>query len=310
MKTLQSLGLHRKHSAPQDDSLAKYQHAVEALRRSPYMNYPAHVHMETYAKCNAACTFCPYPVLDRKGEKMSDQLIEKIIGDLVEIPASLSFNLSPFKVNEPFLDVRLFDILALINERLPNANITLTSNASPITELNLGALGKVKNLEYLWISFNYHRPFEYERTMALSYARTIERLNMIHLWKAEGRLQTRIVLSRVGDGTAIDNKFCNWVRSRFPLFEFSVFRRGNWLGQVQTKTLDIPDVGCTRWFDISITATGVVAHCCMDGEAKFPIGNVCLQSVLEIYNSPCYRSLRESTVSRLAVAPCNSCSFL
>jgi len=33
-------------------------------------------------------------------------------------------------------------------------------------------------------------------------------------------------------------------------------------------------------------------------------------NVLEIYNSPEYRKLRESTVSRLSVEPCNRCTFM
>ena len=80
------------------------------------MKYPAHVHMETMALCNASCSFCPYPSLERKGATMPTALIEKIIDDLTSIPRSVPFQLSPFKVNEPFLDRRLFYVLDLCNE--------------------------------------------------------------------------------------------------------------------------------------------------------------------------------------------------
>jgi len=119
-------------------------------------------------------------------------LISKIIEDLRDIPHTLPFQLSPFKVNEPFLDTRLYSILTQINERLPNASLTLTTNATPIT---------------------------------------------------------------------------------------------------------------------SITATGIVAHCCMDGAAKYPIGDVSRQHVLELYNAPAYRRLREHTARRQDAEPCNRCSF-
>ena len=99
-------------------SLAAYQSQIEAARKSPYLDFPAHVHLETNALCNAACTFCPYPTLERKGAKMPDALIAKIIEDLRDIPQTLPFQLSPFKVNEPFLDTRLFSILAQINRAL------------------------------------------------------------------------------------------------------------------------------------------------------------------------------------------------
>src|SRR5271167_4443670 len=145
-----------------EGSLAAYQNQIEAIRKSPYLDFPAHVHLETNALCNAACNFCPYPTLERKGTKMPVELITKIIEDLRDIPQTLPFHLSPFKVNEPFLDTRLFSILAQINERLPNASLTLTTNASPITAKQLARLAGVRNLSYLWISMNDHRQAEYE----------------------------------------------------------------------------------------------------------------------------------------------------
>lgn len=290
--------------------LAQYQDGVAKLRRSPYMQFPAHVHLETMAVCNAACEFCPYPTLERQGTKMSDALIKKVVGDLADIPRNVPFQLSPFKVNEPFLDVRLFDLLEYFNRRLPHANLTLTSNASPITEKSVERLKRVRNLEYLWISFNDHRPEHYTRVMKLPYQRTLERLQMIHAKAAAGELPFRVIVSRVGDGSPDDAEFCQWVTKTFPKFEFSVFQRGGWIGQVDTQIGEVPNVGCTRWFDLSITATGIVAHCCMDGQAKYPIGNVANQHALAIYNNPEYRKLREKTATRRDVSPCNACTFL
>jgi MoaA/NifB/PqqE/SkfB family radical SAM enzyme len=294
----------------QATGLEQYDIGVTMHRHSPYMDFPAHVHMETYSQCNAACYFCPYPTLDRQGVKMSDDLIAKIINDLTDIPKTLPFQLSPFKVNEPFLDVRLFDILAMVNEKLPQASLALTSNSTPITEKALDRLAKVKNLGYLWISLNDYRPDEYEKTMQLPFARTLERLKLIHKFKQEGKLPIQVVLSRVGDGTVEDNNFKIWVMENFPAFSASVFQRGGWIGQVDIEIGEVPNVGCIRWFDLSITSTGIVAHCCMDGKAKYPVGDVSKQHLLEIYNAQHYRSLRERTVSRRHVEPCNKCTFL
>ena len=133
---------------------------------------------------------------------------------------------------------------------------------------------------------------------------------MIHAARASNRLALRIVLSRVGDGSSADLEFVRWVKSDFPLFEASVFQRGNWLSQVDTPTSPAPRVGCVRWFDLSITATGIVAHCCMDGNANYPIRDVSRQHVLEVYNAPAYRRLREHTARRQGAEPCNRCSFL
>ncbi|NNE38262.1 MAG: radical SAM/SPASM domain-containing protein, partial [Gammaproteobacteria bacterium] len=261
--------------------------------------------------CNAACEFCPSPGLDRKGERMSDELLEQIIDDLTEIPVNIPFQLSPFKVNEPFLDTRLTGILQSINQKLPNASITLTSNAAPITEKKLSDLVDIKNIRYLWISVNHYDPLEYTKIMQIPWEKTLERLNMIHDAKKSGQLPFKVILSRVKDETNTDKEFCHWVAKEFPLFKHALFQRGGWIGQVDTDiSVDVPDIPCVRWFDISITSTGIVAHCCMDGNAEWPIGDIKNNSVLEIYNQPNYKSLRQNTLSRKQVSPCNSCTFL
>ena len=201
----------------------------------------------------------------------------------------------------------------MIESQLPNAVIILTSNASPITGDKLAKLEKFSHIDSLWISFNDYREAEYEVAMQLPYARTLERLAMIHQAKASSRFSPQVVLSRVGDGSVVDQAFCIWVKNKFPLFKVAICPRGRWLGQTDMRPLspiDIPHVSCARWFELSITATGVVAHCCMDGQALFPIGDVHKQHVLEIYNNPEYRRLRESTVTRLDASPCRNCNFL
>jgi radical SAM protein with 4Fe4S-binding SPASM domain len=168
----------------------------------------------------------------------------------------------------------------------------------------------VQNINYLWLSVNDHRPAFYTQTMQLPYERTLQRLHLIHAYKQAGRLPFRVVLSRVGDGSMADQDFVHWVRDEFPAFESFVSRRGSWIGQVDIATPPVPHVGCTRWFDMSITSTGIVAHCCMDGQAQYPVGDVRTQHLLDIYNSPAYRHLRETQLSRLGIEPCSSCSFL
>src|SRR5262245_8069801 len=110
---------------------------------------------------------------------MSDALIEKILRDLTAIPRILPFQISPFKVNEPFLAPRLFGVLGAIEALLPQATVTLTTNASPLTETMLDRLARVKNLGYLWISLNDHRPAAYEKLIGLPWKRTEARLRML-----------------------------------------------------------------------------------------------------------------------------------
>ena len=67
---------------------------------------------------------------------------------------------------------------------------------------------------------------------------------------------------------------------------------------------------CNQWFDISIFCNGVVPHCCMDAKGDFPFGDVNKQSLLEIYNNPQFRNLRQNVISRDVIYPCNSCALM
>ena len=51
--------------------------------------------------------FCEYDSLSRKGEKMSDENIMKIISDLSSIHPSRNVQIQPYKISEPFLEKRL-----------------------------------------------------------------------------------------------------------------------------------------------------------------------------------------------------------
>jgi len=241
---------------------------------------------------------------------MPTELFEKIIEDLCAIPRLHTFQLSPFKVNEPLMEPRLYKFLELIKQKLPNAHITLTTNASLLNDHHIQSLS-IQGLSYLWISFNDHREDKYQETMRLPFHRTVENLTKLHSAKQSGMFTSRVVVSRVGDGTALDQEFVDWVKTRFPLFEASVFTRGDWMGQVdkEQKSQSPLECGCSRWFELSITSTGSVALCCMDGQAEHPIGDVRLNSVLEIYNSQNYRRLRSKIESRQVVEFCKDCSF-
>ncbi len=280
------------------------------LRRSQYLDYPTEVSFETQAICNAECTFCPYPTMERKGDRMSDFLIEKILNDLKEIPSNIQFTLSPFKVNEPFLDKRIFNICDTINASIPNAKLRLFTNGSPLTNEIIEKISLIKNVQHIWISLNEFEESAYEQLMGIPFYKTISKLKYLHSILDKGFPHV-VIISRVADGSSRDLKFMNFVNEKFPLFKGFLIGRNDWTGQVTSvKTNHIPPTGCSRWYELSIMASGKVALCCMDGEGKHVIGDVNTHSILEIYNNPNFRKLRQYSVNRLAAAsPCSECAY-
>ncbi|MBI5920350.1 MAG: radical SAM/SPASM domain-containing protein [Betaproteobacteria bacterium] len=280
------------------------------LRQSSHIEYPIEVHIETHAICNAKCSFCPYPTMARQGDRMPDELIDKIINDLKAIPKTHQFLVSPFKVNDPLLDKRIFSVCERLNTQLPNANLRLFTNGSPLTENVVEKIAGIRNLLHVWVSLNAAEKTEYETLMQLPFEKTLSRLDHLHRRVAAGYPHA-VVLSRVMNGTSGDAHFMEFVAKRYPRFQCFMVGRSDWAGQVDigTKKRVLP-TGCSRWYEISIMASGKVALCCMDGEGRHVIGDVSRQSVLEIYNSPEYRKLRQFTFSRLAAAtPCDTCVY-
>jgi hypothetical protein len=196
------------------------------------------------------------------------------------------------------------------NASLPNASLRLFTNGSPLTEKHIARLNTIRKLEHLWISLNHHDPAQYESIMKLPMKKTLEKLDMLHARKAAGGFAPPVLVSRVGDGTAADTAFAQFVAKRFPLFQLAMVARSEWLGQVEGLLAagKLYPVGCGRWFELSITATGQVAFCCMDGKAEYPIGNAADTHVLDIYNSPTFRMYRERFISRTEGTPCSACT--
>ena len=281
------------------------------MRRSPYLDYPQEVHIETLALCNAKCSFCPYPTMDRQGDRMPDELIDKIIDDLKAIPPSLPFNVAPFKVNEPLLDKRIFAVCEKISNQLPSAQLRMFTNGSPLTPKMIDRIAEIKKLTNLWVSLNEVDADAYETLMQLPLERTLRNLDTLH------DLSAAEEVSASGGDFARDRRqrpgqaFLNFVKQRYPLFQPFMIGTGNWSGQVSVgKNRRVPSGGCWRWYEISIMASGKVALCCMDGEGKHVIGDVNTQSVLEVYNAPAYRKMRQFTFSRkAAAAPCDTCIY-
>lgn len=279
-----------------------------------YMDQPYEVSIETLAMCNAACTFCPYPTLERKGTKLPDALIHNFIHQMESW--KYPFFISPFKVNEPLLDVRLFWICELINRTLPLARLRLFTNGSPLNESKIAEIAQLKNVEHLWISLNSVDVDEYQRLMSLSFIRTADNLDTLHSCVTNALFSHPVILSRVcardpmHPVSVVENtKFSNYCRKRWPRFEAKIIKQDGWLGYVPPSSPMIPNTPCVRWFELSILATGIVSLCCMDGKGEFPIGDANKLSLLDIYNAPYWRDRRYHMMSRREVFPCSTCTY-
>jgi MoaA/NifB/PqqE/SkfB family radical SAM enzyme len=287
------------------DQTATY---VDYLRASRYVDYPLDIQVETLAKCNAACTFCQYPDLTRIGDKMSDEVIEKILIELETFPRDLPISLTLYGVNEPFLDRRIWDLMRSITDRLPSAVIALNTNGAPLNERNIDRLAEYR-IARMSVSVNEYRKEPYEKLMAISFARTLKVLEILNRKVATGKLTFPVGMTRAGDGTIDDLRFVAWAQHNYPNLSKNYTQQFSWVTADGAPGLRSAPTGatCTHWFDMTIRADGRVSFCCLDGHIAWPKGNVQTEALMDIYNKPEVKMLRQSGVTRSHFGQCQMC---
>lgn len=273
-----------------------------AAMRSAHMDYPIEVSVETLALCNARCTFCPYPTLTRKGERMSDATLERLVDEFIGWQRPMYF--SPFKVNEPLLDKRTIPLCERINREAPQIVLRLFTNGAALTPKNIEQIANLKQVAHLWVSLNSHIPEEYERVMGLDFEQTAKKLDYLHTQA----FPHKVVLSTVGYPNEAFRFYCF---ERWPKFDSLAIKRDSWLGFTDAQNTVVPDTPCSRWFELSIMANGKAALCCMDGTGEHGHGDANEQTLFEIYNAPAWRDRRDKMVSRrtLTDSVCSRCSY-
>lgn len=272
-----------------------------------FMEYPMEVSVETMALCNARCTFCPYPTIDRKGEKMPDELLSRLVDEMISWDRLMYF--SPFKLNEPLLDKRTLPLCERINQASDKIVLRIFTNGSTLTPANIAGVARLKRVAYLWVSLNSHIPEEYERLMGLKFEQTAAKLDYLH---SIDDFPHAVMLSTVGYPNEDFRRYCF---DRWPKFQSMAIKKDAWLGFTEAQVTEVPDAGCSRWFELSVTARGTVSHCCMDDgdDPRWTIGDVNTQSLYEVYNAPRWRERREHLVSRKSLdssnSPCAGCTY-
>lgn len=296
-----------------------YPPIVEFLtERHVYMDYPRNIGIETVGRCNANCGFCPHEELDRKQLEMSDFLFEKILTELTQIPPDLPIKIFPNLINEPFMDKKIFDRLKRINTALPRADIHIFTNLNVRPKNFIEKLSEIDNIDTINISFNAANKHDYTASMRLDFDRTVDNIReLMSEHRARNLYRGGVILSRVKDGTAKDDEFESQCTALFCEFESGkeflphAKPRTNFLGSVAEDQSPIPYAfSCGAWLDINIMCDGVVPFCCMDAKGDYPLGNANQESILELYNAPSFRSLREDAPPRESIHPCNTCSLM
>lgn len=285
--------------------------------RTRNLDFPRIISLETVGRCNAKCGFCPHPMLNRKFEAMSDELFEKVIDEASCFPSDRFSGFGMHSVNEPFMDRKIFDRLTAINRVVPNAQIGITTNMNVMPPRFFERIREVRQISEWIVSLNAANRREYEETMRIDFRRTVSNIGrLLEENRASQFVPGPIRLSRVESGDERDGQFadqCAEIFSGFIRgvdFEPVTMSRANWLGDIaETSPGYFHAYPCHQWVNLTVHCNGVVPHCCVDAREQFPFGDANRQSILEIYNNPYWRNLRESVATREVVYPCKTCNL-
>ena len=257
---------------------------------------PKSIKIETMIGCNASCLFCPLGagVLKRKRGHMSSDFFF----DTVDQARALGFSITPYFMNEPLIDPRIFEFLDYVAKT--GSKQRIFTNASLITKEAAEKLSQYQYSDFV-ISFHGGNKKDYEKVMGLNFEETVSNIKyLISLGKIPNYL--------ISMKTSEDNKnSVDDFRSLWKGYRFTVGRLINWAGTfgkgAGTKTCSFLYMPCVFW-------DGRMPLCCRDAEGKTIIGDLNKQSLEEILSGRIYQKYVDfSTKGKLnQLYPCSECN--
>ena len=270
---------------------------------NPVPRFPRDVQIQTRTGCNAACRFCPHPVVSRKlsSGTMPRALYEKIVD---ECCANKVHRISPYLMNEPLLDPEMPKrIRTIASRKKGGTHIKMNTNGALLKgEMAEGIVDS--GLDRLHISFHGINKETYERSMkGLDFDETMENVQRyIELWKAKGKPHrfkvTMVRTSLVGDEADAIKRY--WKDLGLDANIRPLSNRAS--GRVEDRSLAarpwVPYSWCIRMMKQAyILYNGDMILCCSDWERTTVLGNVGDRSIEEIWNNDRYNDIRRRFIA-------------
>jgi MoaA/NifB/PqqE/SkfB family radical SAM enzyme len=253
--------------------------------------------IETAAKCNRTCFFCPNNGTDRPDDEMPWGVVEKIAEELGRL--KYSGRISPYIYNEPMRDTRLPDFLRLMRKACPRANLMTNTNGDYIRRredvLDLFAAG----LDSIVINI-YAAKDNTARGIALADKR-YERLSSM--------------FAEEGSGSAYLKKGVVEINRKYGKYFEGGHKKTNRSGNIEWSAAALTEPlkkTCVRpWRVLNINWKGEAILCCNDYHGEETFGNVADRSIVDIWNDMRLHEIRAALQNRdrTIVPLCAKCDF-
>jgi radical SAM protein with 4Fe4S-binding SPASM domain len=234
--------------------------------------------IETVNRCTRECWFCKFgqPRQAESFERMPWELIEKIVDNLVDL--DFTGRVSWFKINEPMVDKRIFDIVALTKRKLPRCFCSLVSNGDLITDEVITKFRQA-GLDRLGISVYDHETFKKMQSL--------QQVQFLKLIDHRTHKESAFVENRGGNIQLVT------------------------LATQKQLQDDFTDRDCKRpSTSINVTPDGTVVLCCADFYRDVVLGNVATQRLEEVWYGETLSEIRDklATSGRRGLKLCEGCT--
>ncbi|MDJ0736163.1 MAG: radical SAM protein [Nostocaceae cyanobacterium] len=268
------------------------QSELESIRK-----IPRNLHIEGTNICNAKCTFCAYPQMERVKETMSMLEFQRIINEYVAMGGNY-VSLTPI-VGEPFVDRYLFERLDYLNRTPEIKGFYFYTNGilmKPHVSEKLISYGEKLSIYVSWGGFDRQT---YKATMGVDYFTLVrqhieEFINIKRTSNSATALTIALRCPMSNCQGELWEKFQQWRREGLINW-YSIDAYDTWAGKVKAE--DLKKVGlqptimphkrgaCELLYmkPIILANSKVNACACRDVEAELIIGDLKQESLSEIW---------------------------
>jgi radical SAM protein with 4Fe4S-binding SPASM domain len=257
--------------------------------------FPSFLMVQTTTRCNAACIFCPYPVVSKEipRREMSFTLFRKLMNECSRHPRLGGIML--YLMNEPLTDPQLVDRIDYAKQRNPETPIIICTNGCNLDRVTVdGLLGS--GLDHVTVSIHAQWPATYRRlTGRADFVELQRRVTRFVQQRNQRRRDMRVEIRLIGaqqflsaDEVSEAERYWRGVGADdVEVFLGHTNRAGNLAGTYHIVHRRI--CGCRDGMPFhmaAIVSNGDVVLCCMDWRREVVLGNVNEHSLQAIWSSP------------------------
>ncbi len=265
---------------------------------------PEIIQIEATNLCNARCVFCPRDRMERKQGVMDMALHQKIVDETAALGIQ---HVRLHNYGESFIDRRLVEKIRYAKSR-GLGEVALISNGSLITEPVARAIVEA-GLDAINISLDAAGKETFERTrVGLDYDRVIENIEgLVRVRKELGATRPKLILSFVRqENREAELAFIEkWSRVADKVH---ITNLHNWAGTLHTRS-DVRFPCYRPWLTFTVLWDGRVSLCCADFDAKVILGDLCSQTISEVWNSNAFRAVRRAHLDHGGPDICHACDL-